>query len=121
MTALRITRAARADIKRILRRSETDFGEIIRNRYKTLLNTAMADVAHDPQRHGVRAVDEVRLGYFVYHTQWSKPNVSGPSIKRPRHLLLFSRDYTAVTIAAVVHERELLSKHLEVRATPPLK
>ncbi|MGI9335556.1 MAG: type II toxin-antitoxin system RelE/ParE family toxin [Gammaproteobacteria bacterium] len=121
MTGLRITRAARGDIKRILRRSETDFGEIIRNRYKALLNTAMADIAHDPQRQGVRAIDDVRPGYFVYHTRWSKRNVSGPSIKRLRHLLLFSRDDTTITIAAVVHERELLSKHIAVRATPSLE
>lgn len=115
MTALRITRAARADIKHILRRSETEFGEIIRNRYKALLNTAMAEISDDPQRHGVRAIDDVRPGYFVYHTQWSKRSVTGPSIKRPRHLLLFSCDDTAATIAAVVHERELLSKHIELR------
>ena len=113
MKQVRLTRAARNDLKRILRRSETEFGQSIRARYKALLDHAISDLAVDSGRNGVKPIDDVRPGYFIYHIKWSKPAIAGPSVKRPRHLLVFSLDDDDfIVIAAVVHERELLARHL---------
>lgn len=114
MRRVRLTRAARNDIKRILRRSETEFGEVVRGRYKALLDQAISDLTADPDCHGVKSIDAVRNGYFIYHIKWAKRSISGPSIKRPRHLLVFwIDDDNVIVVAAVVHERELLKRHLE--------
>jgi plasmid stabilization system protein ParE len=95
------------DIRRILQRSEAELGAGARARYKVLLDQALQDLGEDPRRVGVRPVPDVRRGYFVYHVKFSKPRVTGRSVERPRHLVVFSVDSSeAVLVAAVVHEVE---------------
>ncbi len=114
MRRVRLTRSARNDIKRILRRSETEFGEVVRGRYKALLDQAISDLAEDPDSHSIKSIDDVKSGYFIYHIKWAKRRISGTSIKRPRHLLVFwIDDDDVIVVAAVTHERELLVRHLE--------
>ncbi len=92
-----------------------DFGEAPRGRYKALLNQAIADLADDPARNGVKAIDEVRPGYFIYHVRWAKASMAGPSVRQPRHSLVFSIDGEGVVVvAAVIHDRELPARHLGV-------
>ena len=115
MRRVRLTRAAGSDIKHILRSSEMDFGEEARGRYKALLGQAITDLAEDPARNGVKAIDDVRPGYFTYHSRWAKARIAGPSVRQPRHLLVFSIDGEGVVVvAAVIHERELPARHLGV-------
>jgi plasmid stabilization system protein ParE len=79
-----------------------------------LLEQALQDLGEDPGRVGVQPIPDVRPGYFVYHVKFSKPRVTGRSVGRPRHLVVFSVDSSdAVLVAAVVHEREMLERHLE--------
>ena len=114
MRQVRLARGAVNDIRRILIHSEAEFGAVTRARYKALLDQAMRDLAEDPARFGVRPIPDVRPGYFVYHLKWSKPRAPGPAVGRPRHLLVFSVDAPGdVVLAAVVHERELLERHLD--------
>lgn len=114
MKRVRLSGQARSDIKRVLRRSETEFGLDARTRYKTLLDQALSDLSENAELPRVKSVDDIRPGYFVYHIKWSKQRASGPVIKHPRHLLVFSADKNdTITIAAVIHERELLERHLE--------
>jgi plasmid stabilization system protein ParE len=114
MTRVRLTRGAVNDIRRILRHSETEFGASARARYKALVDQAIRDIAESQTRVGVRSISDVREGYFAYHLRWSKPRVVGPSVARPRHILVFSVDRRGdVILAAVVHEREMLDRHLE--------
>jgi plasmid stabilization system protein ParE len=57
---------------------------------------------------------EDRPGYFVYHVKSSMPRVTGRSVQRPRHLIVFTVEASdAVLVAPVVHEREMLKRHLE--------
>ncbi len=113
MRRVRLTRTARNDIKLILRRSEMEFGETVRRRYKTLLDRAISDLAENPGRNGVKPFDDVRPGSFIYHIKWAKQRIIGPSIRRPRHLMVFFREGNSIILAAVVHERELLDRHLD--------
>lgn len=114
MRTLRLAPGAIADIRRILQRSEAEFGAGARARYKGLLDQALQDLGEDPRRVGVRPLSDVRPGYFVYHIGFSKPSVTGRSVGRLRHLLVFSVDSAdTVLVAAVVHEREMLERHLE--------
>jgi plasmid stabilization system protein ParE len=114
MRQVRLARGAVNDIRRILIHSEAEFGAATRVRYKALLDRAMRDLAEDPARLGVRPIPDVRTGYFVYHLRWSKARITGPAVGRPRHLLVFSVDAPGdAVLAAVVHERELLERHLD--------
>ncbi len=114
MRRVQFAGAARNDLKRILRRGEAEFGATARGRYKVLLDQAVRDLAEDPGRNGVKPFHDVRRRHFVYHIKWSKGRVSGTPIGRPRHLLVFSIDEDgSIILAAVVHERELLGRHLE--------
>ena len=110
---VRLSRGARRDLKQILRHSELEFGETVRTRYKQLLDQAIADLADDAGRVGVRCIDEVRSGYFVYHLKWAKARVGPPTIRRPRHLLVFRILDEFILLAAVAHERELIEHHLD--------
>ncbi|MCG6939854.1 MAG: type II toxin-antitoxin system RelE/ParE family toxin [Thiohalocapsa sp.] len=114
MRTVRLAPGAIADIRRILLRSKAEFGAGAGTRYKVLLAQALQDLGEDAQRVGVRAIPDVRPGYFVYHVKFSKPRVTGRPVGRPRHLLVFSIDSSdAILVAAVVHEREMLERHLE--------
>lgn len=114
MRAVRLAQGAVADLRRILQRSETEFGTEARARYKALLDQALLDLGEDPRRVGVRPVPDVRPGYFSYHVKASKPRVASPTVAQPRHLIVFSIDAAdAVLVAAVVHEREMLEEHLD--------
>ena len=109
---LQLSRMASLDIQNLLRRSEVNFGEVIRSRYKRLLDQAFTDLLENPLRFGVQAINDVRTGYFSYHLKWSSRRGQRPGIRRPRHLLVFSVSSEMITVAAVVHERELLEHHL---------
>jgi plasmid stabilization system protein ParE len=111
---VRLAPGAIADIRRILQRSKAELGPGAGARYKVLLDQALQDLGEDPYRVGVHPVPDVRPGYFVYHVKFSKPRVTGRPVGRPRHLVVFSVDSSeALLVAAVVHEREMLERHLE--------
>lgn len=113
MSTLRLIRGALADVRRILRRSKAEFGPSAEARYKLLLDQALQDLAEDPNRVGVKPIPDVRPGYFPYHIKFSKLNVTGRAVGRPRHMFVFSNDGAqSVLIVAVVQEREMLERHL---------
>ena len=114
MRSVRLAPGAIADIRRILRRSRAEFGAGAGARYKDLLDQALQDLGADPRRIGVRPIPDIRPGYFVFHLKFSKPRLAGRTVGQPRHLVVFSIDPSdAVLVAAVVHEREMLERHLE--------
>jgi plasmid stabilization system protein ParE len=114
MKRIRLARAARFDIAKVLRPSDKEFGPEGRARCKALLDRAILDLAEDPSRTGVRVIDAIRPGYRTYHIEWAKARAPKPTVEQPRHLLVFSADDVAgVLIGAVVHEREMLERHLK--------
>jgi plasmid stabilization system protein ParE len=110
---VRITGPAQRDIARALRRSSEDFGARARERYRRLLDQALRDLAEDPDRVGVRPIDDVRVGYFAYHLKSSTKGTPKPTVHQPRHLLAFYiDDADDVVVAHIFHERQMLSRHL---------
>lgn len=101
------------DLERILRRSETEFGAQARRRYRALIDRAIRDLAADPARPGVRAVDSVRAGYRLYHLRVFRRTEAGSAVGKPRHLLAFYLpDPDPPVIATVLPERQLVERHL---------
>lgn len=97
----------------MLRRSESDFGTQARTRYRGLIDRAIRDLAEDPERLGVKLIDDVREGYRTYHLRWSETRRSSARVRRPRHLIAFTiSDEGDVVVARVFHERQMLARHL---------
>jgi len=110
---VRVTGPARRDIAKTLRRSGEDFGKQARARYRRLLDQALRELGEDPARIGVRAIDDIRKGYFTYHLKSSIRSRRNASVRRPRHLIAFYVDDSGdVIVARVFHERQMLTRHL---------
>lgn len=119
MRRVRVTGPARRDIAKILRRSGANFGNEARNRYRRLIDQALQDLSGDAARTGVRSIDDIREGYFVYHLKWSRKGSAGPSVRQPRHLIAFSIDDShAIIVARVFHERQMLARYLSDQDSP---
>jgi hypothetical protein len=59
-------------------------------RYKALIKQSLLDIANDPERHGSKERPEIMIeGARTYHLEFSRSRVSGPSVKTPRHFLLY--------------------------------
>ena len=113
MRRVRVTGPARRDITRILRRSSAEFGDRARQRYRRLIDQTLKDLGDDANRVGVRSIDDIREGYFLYHLKWSRNASAGPPVRQPRHLIAFYIDSSAdIIVARVFHERQVLSRHL---------
>lgn len=114
MRRVRVTGPARRDIANALRRSREDFGGRAADRYRRLVYRALQDLAEDATRLGVRAIDDVREGYFVYHVKSSKTGKLDPPVRRPRHLIAFYIDQSGdIVVARVFHERQMLKRYLD--------
>ena len=119
MRRVRITGPAQRDILGALQRSIDDFGPQARNRYRRLLDQALRDLGKDPNRAGVRSIDDVREGYFTYHIRSSIERAPNPTVRHPRHLITFYVDEAGdIIVARVFHERQMLSRHLAADDEP---
>lgn len=113
MRRIRVTGPARRDIAKILRRSGENFGNQARNRYRRLIERAIQYLGEDADRVGVRTIDDIREGYFIYHLKWSRKGSAKPPVRQPRHLIAFYIDDSdAIIVARVFHERQMLAQHL---------
>jgi len=113
MRQVRVTGPARRDMGKRLERSGADFGDQARRRYRRLIEQTLHDLGDNATRAGVRSIDDIREGYFVYHLKWSRKDTRGPSVRQPRHLIAFYIDDSdAVIVARLFHERQMLARHL---------
>lgn len=113
MPLVKLAATARRDIAAALRNSENEFGLSARARYKALIDQAIADLAEDAERPGTRRLDEVGKGYWVYHLKFSRSRVTGKSVGKPRHFLMYRFENSdALIIARLLHDRMLPERHL---------
>jgi toxin ParE1/3/4 len=91
MRKLRLSAVAENDIANILARTAGDFGETARQRYETLLVTALQDIARDPESIGSFARPEIGPAVRTYHLRHSRERarVSHGVVRKPRHLVLY--------------------------------
>jgi toxin ParE1/3/4 len=106
---------AQRDVIGILAWSEERFGASARARYEQLIETAIRDVAIDPERPGSRARPELGPGIGAYHLSFSRQRARGPGgiIRTPRHLLIYRLlSDTELEIVRVLHDAMELGQHL---------
>ena len=89
-----VSARARADIKGILYYTEKNWGLVQRKKYATLLDHALAVIAHNPDAKHQRT-----FGEFQY-------------IRIQKHFIFYQRESGHVTIVRVLHARMDFSRHL---------
>lgn len=83
-------------------------------RYKALIKQALLDVGSDPERPGSKERPEIMIeGARTYHLGFSRSRVSGPSVKTPRHFLLYRHlDERVIEVGRILHDSRDLQRHL---------
>ena len=106
---------ARLDIAEILDWTLCEFGPKAARRYSLLLETALADLAENPERLGVVRRPEISKECGTYHLFHSRKKAAraGRKVRDPRHFLVFrvSTDET-LEIVRVLHDAMDLGEHL---------
>jgi toxin ParE1/3/4 len=115
MPRYRLARSAQEDIIDLLAYTEVNFGEIARLRYERLLDTALRDIAAEPDRAGSVARPEVGVGVRSYHLRYSRQRAKNEHgvVLRPRHLLLYRHVRADLLgIGRVLHDAMEIDRHL---------
>jgi plasmid stabilization system protein ParE len=109
-----VTGPARRDIAAIVKKSLQEFGEAASQRYRILIRQALLDIEADPERPGSTRRPEIMIeGARTYHTSLSRTRVNGPSVKQPRHFLLYrQREDGVIEVARILHDSRGLQRHL---------
>jgi toxin ParE1/3/4 len=88
---IQFSEPALRDLADILDRSVAQFGDSARERYEILIETALQDLAADPERRGSReAPGEIGRGR-LYHLKWSRRRslARGGGVRSPSHLIAY--------------------------------
>jgi toxin ParE1/3/4 len=110
-----LARAAREDIVALLAYTQANFGQVARVRYLRLIETALLDIAEDPDRIGSVARPELGKSIRSYHLRFSRERARTDVgiVLRPRHLILyrFARA-DLVGVGRVLHDAMELRRHV---------
>ena len=106
---------ARSDIASILVWTQENFGPQMLKRYGTLIQTAIEEIAANPELagsvHRPEIADHCRT-YHLFHSR-NKAGRRGNRIRNPRHFLLYRvTDPNVVEIGRVLHDSTELEQHL---------
>jgi toxin ParE1/3/4 len=106
---------ARSDIASILAWTHENFGPLTLKRYSKLIETAIAEIAANPDLAGSVRRPEIADNCRTYHLFHSRSSSArgGNRIRDPRHLLLYRvTDAGVVEIGRVLHDSMDLQQHL---------
>ena len=93
--------------------SKEKFGEAASTRYLALIKQAMRDIASDPVRPGSKERSEIMIeGARTYHLSLSRSRLIGPTVKEPRHFLLYRRRGEFIEVARILHDALDFERHL---------
>lgn len=114
MALYRLSAAAQADLIDILAWSHEQFGEAARQRYETLVATALRDIAQQPHRPGSIERPELGAGARSWHLALSRERARTDTgiVRHPRHFLIYRLDGELVVVGRVLHDAMELAHHL---------
>lgn len=113
MASYRLTQTARSDIVAILAWSEDQFGVDARERYETLIATAIRDAGALAEDSARTPRPELGDRVFSWHLSQSRAHAPGKPVRRPRHFLICRRDGDILVIARVLHDSMDLRRHVD--------
>ena len=106
---------ARSDVANILAWTEENFGPQTLKRYGKLIQTAIEEVAANPELAGSAGRPEIAEHCRTYHLFHSRKKAGGRGnrIRNPRHFLLYRvTEPDVVEIGRVLHDSMELEHHL---------
>jgi toxin ParE1/3/4 len=112
---IELTAPASRDIAALLDWSEKHFGATARRHYEILLQTALVDLANDPERPGNAERVQLGAGRRVYHLRHSRKRarMAGGFVRTPRHFIVYrSTAPDLVVILRVLHDSIDLSRNV---------
>lgn len=107
MTKARLTKAAAADIKAILRESGKMFGPVQLERYAALIEAAIGMVAQQPARPASWERHDIADGVRSFHVEHAAGRRGAAS-----HMLFYRTDDLGVTILRVLHQSMDAGSHV---------
>ena len=113
MRRLIVSKAARADIRHILKTSQQDFGPDARRRYRQLIQKALADLDGSDEPSGSTAARELSPGHRIYHLRFARRSVGSVTVRRPRHALVYRIEAERLLVLRVLHERQLFARNVD--------
>jgi toxin ParE1/3/4 len=96
----RLTQAAERHLSEILGSGEDAWGPNARDRYQSLIEQAINDLAENPGRLGAQVVD----GRIHYHLRHSKSRALLGHVRRPRHILVCKIVDDILVVLAAGHD-----------------
>ncbi|MBB6290545.1 MULTISPECIES: type II toxin-antitoxin system RelE/ParE family toxin [unclassified Pseudomonas] len=115
MPQYRISNVARADIVDILMLSQTQFGDQARQRYQTLILTALQALASTPYCIGSHDRDELAPGLRSYHFTYSRQQAKHlhGAVKSPRHIVFYRMvNDDLIEVVRLLHDAMEVQLHL---------
>lgn len=114
MAAYRLSASAQADIIDILSWSHVRFGPVARQRYESLLVSALRDIASSPCRAGSMARPELGNHVRSWHIRLSirSGTPDAARVKHPRHFLIYRPEDTRIAVGRVLHDAMELARHV---------
>ena len=107
------TSTALQDVAAIQDWTSAKFGELISQRYDSLMEAALDDLLAEPTRLGVRHHPAMPHGIFVYHLRFSRRKPATAGVEKPRHFFVFREDEGILTVLRVLHDSMDLAAHVE--------
>ena len=117
MARFRLSGVARSDLAHILATSVERWGPDGKHRYALLLNSAMLQVAGDPEGAMTRDRADLLRGIRSFHLRHACAEVPEAKVRGPVHVLYFRPVRPGlVEIVRVLHERMEPNRHMGVGA-----
>ena len=110
---LRVAPLARADIKKILDRSEADFGLGARQRYRDLFVSSFQYLRENPRPATCRELATPQHALLSLHLR-NIPKARGGGVAHPPHLIVYREVDGVLFVERVLHEKMELLDHLHL-------
>jgi toxin ParE1/3/4 len=105
MRRLEVTEDAEREIDDLLNFSEDRFGAKAAERYRLLIDVALADLLSDPTRPGVKNLSGIPRGIRLYPIRHSRDRVPRPNrVNDPRHVIAFRYDDVRIQVVHLLHD-----------------
>lgn len=110
MRRLRVAARAIEERRNALRVSRSMFGRSAAQAYAALIRRAYKLLSEDPQRAGVKRLDELKESVCLYHLRHARTRGTAP--KLPRHIVVFTYDPTTLTVLRLLRDSMDIDQHI---------
>jgi len=78
-----------------------------------LLEQALADLAASGMPPGSRSIAELTGDVRAYPIRFARPAVGSPTVRQPRHAIIYRIEPARLLVIRVLHDRQLIARNLD--------